>query len=453
MSRSLRREVLVATGLVTVLMVVGGTGIMHVVLEQQLRAGFDRLLCAHLRGVAAASEYEHGHFHLLHRGDAEMAVAVWQRGVLLAGEAVPIPQEEMGTLLNPGLADDVAPDGTLRRLAWASVVPHDDDRRQTEPVTVLVALSRTALETDLARLTKALALAGIGMAIGGGLALALVLRRALRPVINLTDDITRLDPRHPGTRLADGPLPEELRPLAQRVNDLCDRLEAAYGLASSMRGAAAHELRTPLAGLRATIEVAQEAGGDHTAALATCRTIVLQMQDRIDNLLMAARLDAGQLRPRREEVDAHGLFDDVWAAQALRVAERRLTVTRTFSGNGLAEADPEALRMVLANLVDNAVSHAPSGGTVYLEGHEDGAFVVLAVVNPAPALAPEQAERLFARGWRARSDDSARHAGLGLAICRELVGLMQGTITARIEDAHLRIEVRLPNAGPEFAYW
>ena len=172
------------------------------------------------------------------------------------------------------------------------------------------------------------------------------------------------------------------------------------------------------------------------------------------DLLIAARLDAGQMTPRREEVDVRALLEGLWTDQATRAQTRGLTATWQQDGDALAEADPEALRMVFTNLVDNSVSHSPVGGVLEFALREDGAFLLVTVANPAPALEPGNAARIFARGWRnAGGTDEGRHAGLGMAICRELVGLMRGTITARIEAGRLLIDLRLPSAGTELQYW
>jgi len=447
--RSLRRQVVGVAALASFLLVAAATIVVHVVADRRLHDDFDDLVLAHLRGVAAAAEVEGGALHLRHRGSADLEVAVHaEDGRLLTGAADLLPPGVPGSLAAPRLADR-----DQRRVAWALVVPHNDDRQITAPVIVAVGLPRRLLDDELARLRLIAIVAGLGAFLLSAAALAWALDRSLRPVQHLAAAITRLDPLRRGGRLGQGDLPMELAPLAARVDELCDRLVAAHGLASSIRGAAAHELRTPLAGLRATIEVAQEVGGDPHAALATCHGIVLTMQARIDNLLMAARLDAGQLVPRREEVDAVALLDAAWAAQGVRVAERRLQEDVHQDGAGLAEADPEALRMVLANLVDNAVSHAPVGGTVRREVRDEGAFLLISIANRAPGLVPAMATDLFACGWRSRADDAPRHAGLGLAICRELVGMMHGTIGACVEDGWLRIDVRLPNASQEMQYW
>ncbi len=475
---SLRRQVVVTAILVTGLIGFGGMVVVQVLFERRLRQDLDDLLVANLRGVAAASEFEDApvfvtssehrgpkrtepptvnmgrQFTLRHRGGMDLVVAAWEEGRLLHGPSWLVAPGGHSSVARPGLLDGVGPSGMPLRLAWASFVPHDDHRGQPRMVTIVCALPTQDRDRNLKDLMQVLVITGLLTGLAATISLVLALRRALQPLSRLADDITALDPGRPGRRLESSAMAKELAPLAERVNDLCDRLETAHGLASSIRGVAAHELRTPLAGLRATIEVAQGAGGDPEEALVTCHGITLQMQSRVDNLLIAARLDAGQMTPRREEVDVRALLEGLWTDQATRAQTRGLTATWQQDGDALAEADPEALRMVFTNLVDNSVSHSPVGGVLEFALREDGAFLLVTVANPAPALEPGNAARIFARGWRnAGGTDEGRHAGLGMAICRELVGLMRGTITARIEAGRLLIDLRLPSAGTELQYW
>ncbi|MBN8524841.1 MAG: HAMP domain-containing histidine kinase [Planctomycetes bacterium] len=446
------RVALVCAGAVLVMLMLGAwLTARHV--AAGMRAGFDRVLVDHLGTAASGLEFEHGGVERHGQGpEVDGFALITSTGRRLAGQSwmqAPAHLPEDG---RPTIVDLAMPDGRRCRAAWMSYLPESDDG-QSDRLAIGIAISIEPLLRQLADIRDALLIGAVAVAATLIGVLALLLGRMLAPHGRLAVEVEALDPRLPGRRLATGDLPPELRTIAERTNQLCDRLERAYGLASSFHAAAAHELRTPLAGLRATIEVAGQPGGDPQRALGTCHAIAMQMQARIDNLLMAARIDAGKLVPRREEVDVHALLRSAWEPAPERIRERGLEALWDLQGEGLAIADPEALRMVLANLFDNAISYAPAGSRIEVSCATAGDRLTLRIANPAPGLDADDAARVFQRGWRcASTGDEVRHAGLGMGIARELTGLMSGRIEARAGDGRFTVELVLP-APAGFDYW
>lgn len=453
--KSLRLRVALASAAVIGLTLSGGGLGVELIRRHALQSEFAEVVRSRLHGVAADCEFEEGKLER-HRRTPDSADEAW---VVRYGEAVAdgspwLPEPPDGaTLEHPWQVAIEFPDGGHGMAAGAWFDAEDDHHSTGRRASATVAVRSDILDRQLATLRATLLFGGLGVAVLAATALALVLGRLLRPHALLADAIAGLDPRRAGQRLPVDGMPAELRPVAERINDLCDRLERAYGLAASFHAVAAHELRTPLAGLRATIEVAQGNGGSPTAALAACHQIALRMQARIDNLLMAARIDAGQMRPQRDEIDLHDLLRQAWDGQAERVGERGLVVRWDLAGSGLVEGDVEALRMVISNLIDNAISHTPGTGGIGITTREAGGWTEL-VVDNATALDPADAERVFDRGWRSRTAAAgeARHAGLGMSITRELVGLMRGRISVSVSGGRFAVAIALPAPG-EFSYW
>lgn len=444
------RVALVSAGVVIVLLGAGGW-VIGWRIATELAQEFDRLTLQRLTAVATGLEFEHGGIEMHGQGPAMTGMAViTAAGVRVSGS--PWLQAPPGLVVDQPVLGWVDSDtGQPCRSAWIRLIPENDEKPADTALDVGIAISLAELQAQQATITGTL-LAGAGcVAVAVITVLSLTLGRMLAPHARLAAEVGSLDPRRPGRRLEIAHLPKELRGIAERINELCDRLERAYGLAASFHAAAAHELRTPLAGLRATIEVAAQPGGDAAAALATCHGIALQMQARIDNLLMAARIDAGQLLPRRDEVDVHALLLQAWQQIEDRAKARGVTVTWDLAGSGLAIADPEGLRMVLANLFDNVASYASTSVTVSCA--DTGDRLVLTLANPAPGMNASTASEVFKRGWRSsHSPADNRHAGLGMGIARELVGLMAGRIDARLEAGSFIVEVALPAPGV-FGYW
>lgn len=448
------RVALVAIAVVASVLATGGW-IIAEHLSAMLAAEFDRLLAQRLTSLATGLEFERGRLEIHGQGPQVLAVAVLTpEGVRLRGPAGTAPPSGLAIGAPPILVDGLHGDGRPCRWGWTLVAPEDEDHGRTHHQLVVgIAMDPAPVRQQMQSIRRTLLVGSLLTAAATAAILALALGRMLRPHAVLADQVRTLDPRR-AVRLPVAGLPSELRAVAERINDLCDRLDRAYGLAATLHAAAAHELRTPLAGMRATIEVASQGGGDPLAALATCHAIAMQMQARIDNLLMAARIDAGQLNPRCEEIDVHDLLRSGWASVGPQAArERGLSARWELAGEGLAQADREALRMVIGNLLDNAVSHAPAGSVLDLACADDGAFCRITIANPAPGMSPAAAEQVFTRGWRSGSTSGdTRHAGLGTSICRELIALMSGRISGELTEGRFSVTIVLPAAG-QFEYW
>jgi two-component system sensor histidine kinase BaeS len=209
----------------------------------------------------------------------------------------------------------------------------------------------------------------------------------------------------------------------------------------------AHELRTPLAGLRSSVEVALSRSRDtaeYVEVLATCRSIGLRMQGIVENLLALARLEAGHVTCRSEPTCVQHLLQESWALQEKRAAERRVELEWDVNDKLLVRSDPDQLRVVFRNLLENATEHNHCGGHIKVRAAQDNGTVCVSISNSHDGLRAEDLPHLFERFWIA---DVTRHAnetrcGLGLALCREIMEHLGGDITARLPvDGHFMIEV------------
>ncbi|MDT0116656.1 HAMP domain-containing sensor histidine kinase [Microbacterium sp. PRF11] len=211
---------------------------------------------------------------------------------------------------------------------------------------------------------------------------------------------------------------------------------------------ASHELRTPLASIRgyAQLSLGEDAPMTPTQARSFDRieSEARRMASLVDDLLLLARLDAGQPL-RREEVEltllAVDAVSDAQAADATH--EWRLDVTDDLIS---VTGDENRLRQVVANLLRNAQTHTPAGTTVTLSLAREGAEAVLRVADTGPGIDPGVAERLFDRF--ARGDDSrnrdAGSTGLGLSIAQAITSAHGGSITGESTPGRTVFEVRLP---------
>jgi len=341
-------------------------------------------------------------------------------------------------------------DGTARVVG----VPAGPD---TDPQTVVVAVPAAELQGSV-RLVRLVLGVGFGVLL---MVLAFLAWRivgwTLRPVEALrrgAEDIT-------GTHTA-GSLPvpssrDEIARLAVTLNDMLDRLEAARRRQRAFVADAAHELRNPLASMRTQLEVAQATGSPPGLADDLLADIE-RLSRLVDDMLLLARADdaTGAAVRRRERVDLAELVRETGG----RYAGGRVPVTVIANGAVVVEGDPDALRRVVANLLDNAVRHARSAARVSVSAASDAPEAVIVVADDGPGIDPADRARAFERfarldDSRARSarDGGGGGAGLGLAIVRELVRLHGGRVSLGAPDdtgpgPGLVAEVRLPLGNP-----
>jgi signal transduction histidine kinase len=243
---------------------------------------------------------------------------------------------------------------------------------------------------------------------------------------------------------------DEVARLTRAFNSMAARLEAAAAQAQADDAArrtliagASHDLRTPLASLRAMLDALADGvvrdPATTTRYLDQSRAEIARMSRLIDDLFELASLDAG-LDIAREPGSLSDLISDSLAAFAARAAARGITLEGSVApGTDPVSMDAGKIDRVLANLLDNALRHTPPGGTVRVDATPAGGMARVTVADTGPGIPPADLPQLFDaffRGDRSRArahDDPANptnNAGLGLAIARRLVEAHQGTIHA-----------------------
>ncbi|MDR7275755.1 sensor histidine kinase [Catenuloplanes atrovinosus] len=217
-----------------------------------------------------------------------------------------------------------------------------------------------------------------------------------------------------------------------------------------------HDLRTPLAGLRAMAEALEDGVIDDPATTAEYHRRIRVETDRmtrlVDDLFELSRINAGALRPTPTAVPLREVVSDALAGVAPLAASRRITLVAPETGWPVVWAGERELSRVVGNLLVNSVRYTPAGGTVRVEAGHDGGDVWLAVADTCGGIPDGDLARVFDvafRGEPARTpgrEDSGAGGGLGLAIVRGLVEAHGGRVGVRNGDGGCRFEVRLPAA-------
>ena len=195
----------------------------------------------------------------------------------------------------------------------------------------------------------------------------------------------------------------------------------------------AHELRTPLATIRAWLEAARDGLADNDGALA--RSLLeeaMLLQRTVDDLQLLSLADAGQLRLHRRHVPLAPLIQQVRAALSGPAAAAGVTINLACP-DIVVMADPDRLRQIVQNLVSNAIRHSHPAGSVDIRAIGSDGGVRLDVIDHGSGIAATDLPRVYERFWRADKSRSraAGGSGLGLAIVRQLVEAHGGTVSAR----------------------
>ena len=272
----------------------------------------------------------------------------------------------------------------------------------------------------------------------------------LRPLARIADSLRKRSADSLAPLQEEG-LPEEIQPLAASLNDLLERLDAAFAAQRDFVADAAHELRTPLTALQLQAQLVERAGDDieRNAALDELKRGLQRASHTVQQLLTLARQEPGTAAPRNAAVSLATL------ARESVVEHARLADARGID-LGLAQADDaatvagdaEALRILLANLLSNALRYTPPGGRVDVTCTNDGQTAVLEVVDTGSGIPEAERERVFDRFYR-RAGEQEPGSGLGLSIVRAIATRHGASV--RLESSQgggLRVRVAFPPAPP-----
>jgi len=288
------------------------------------------------------------------------------------------------------------------------------------------------------------------LAVGyAGLALTRGTFRAIDEIIDKARLIgeTNLNQRlpHPGTS-------DEIGHLVDILNAMLDRLEFAFDSQRRFTADASHELRSPLSRLRTEIEVTlrrPREAQDYVDALRSCRDEVLRLTSLVEELLMLARLDAGEKRDPAEAVSAAVLVQDTIRRMLPLAQERQINLVFDAATAEPIAVARAATSLALTNLIDNAVKFSPTGGTVVVNLTTDEENVAISVQDQGPGIAAEDLPYLFDRFFRGAAARAATQGvGLGLSLSQTLVRAYGGRIT--VETNHsggAKFTMSLPRAG------
>jgi two-component system sensor histidine kinase QseC len=287
----------------------------------------------------------------------------------------------------------------------------------------------------------------------------MVVRSGLRPLEQVAERAAGIDAGSLNVRFPTDGLPSELRPICQRLNESLERLEGAFKRERRFTADVAHELRTPIAELRALADVALKWPGNPETSAAyfkDAQEIAQQMETIVTTLLALARCQSGSTRVSYREVVLSNVVQEGWNGHAVAAVNRGLTVTFHISPSLVVETDRSMLFSMVANLLSNAVEYTPRGGSIECRAEVSGSEAWLAVSNNTDSLEPDDLPHVFEPFWRkdpARTDSS--HSGLGLTLVAAYAEILGGRVEATLRERTLSIAVALPyrTRGSDCSAW
>lgn len=297
-----------------------------------------------------------------------------------------------------------------------------------------------------ARVAFALAIpAALLIAAIGGYTLV---RRSLAPVGKIAETASRIEAENLSTRIAVTHPDDELGRLGVVLNALFDRLERSFAQQRQLIADTSHELRTPVTIIRSEAEVAlsrERDAAEYRRALEIVRSEAAYLTQLIESVLILARADAKQIHIEMKPLSLRQVIEEsVRSAETLARA-RGVHLTTESNGPMPMRGDPELMRRLLLNLLDNAIKFSDAGGQVAIEAQRAGTNYVIAVSDHGRGIAVSDQPKIFDRffrGDRARESDGT---GLGLPIVKWIAEAHGGQARlVRSGQAGSLFEVTLP---------
>jgi len=472
MKLSLRTRLVASTAVGAAVVLVAAGAALFLLVRDGLVDQFDRALLDKARLLASAVEYDRGKIDIefdeldlaefgAHGQPAYLEVWLDDGSVRFRspslGEA-DLDRPSAAVEDGPAFEALALPDGRAGRRLVLPFLPRVEAKRGdaapglpgVPTLTMVLARGTAPVDVTLARLKAVLfAVGAAAVAVACGV-LWVAVRRGLRPVGRLARAIAGVEAADLSMRIDVPGAPAELAPVIDRLNLLLGRLEAAFERERAFSADVAHELRTPLAGLRSTLEVSltrPRPADEYRETLAQCLRITEQVATMVEHLLVLTRLDAGQVEVRPERVSLGRTVRDAWQPLAPRAEARRLRVDLDLDGDTDLQTDATLLGLIVRNILENAVAHADEGGSVRVRASGGDGLVDLGVANSGSRLSEDEAARVFERFWRgdAARTGTGTHCGLGLTLVGEAVEALAGRVSVSSEKGgEFEIHVRLP---------
>ncbi len=311
---------------------------------------------------------------------------------------------------------------------------------------IVVAKPQAELQARWMDLTKRL-----GLAFLAGLAIALLLvwylsRRMTEPLLALSRATEEVSERRYAAMLPEPRSNDEIGELTKRFREMTERLAEAEAHERNFLVRVSHELRTPLTAIRGHVGALREGLADDPDATAASLEVIRAATDRlarlVGDLVDLARLEAHSFTLDEEEVELKRLVEQGYQSFAEEARRRDIRYKLALGADPVVQTDGDRVLQIVSNLLENAFSWTPDGGSISLMLSQANGSVSVAVTDSGPGIPPDDRDRVF----RPFVSDNGGGTGLGLAISRELAEALGGDLTLySIMGRGSRFELSLPS--------
>jgi signal transduction histidine kinase len=334
-------------------------------------------------------------------------------------------------------------------------IVHTEDTWTGPPLELVLALDRRGMDSALGSFARGIALMEVVLLVAVLVLVRTGIRHGLAPLDVLAAEVDSIDEASLDHRLGVEGQPAELAGIRRKLDQLLGRLQLAFERERRFSSAAAHELRTPIAELRALTEVAlkwpeERSDAERNRELGEVHAIARQMEQVVGALLAIARNGHGEATIEPEPLDLAPIVDSAFSRAAEGARTKRLEVSVDVPDGTAVSSVRVPLETLLRNLAENAFEYAPPESRVTLSAKVRDETVAIEVTNADSTLTEADLPHLFEPFWRkddARTD--ARHSGLGLAVCETLARAIGASIGVRLDPpGHVTFTLVLARAAP-----
>ncbi|WP_339137487.1 MAG: ATP-binding protein [Candidatus Electrothrix sp. GW3-4] len=280
----------------------------------------------------------------------------------------------------------------------------------------------------------------------------LISSHALRPLTTFADALRGISHKNLEERIEPNGFARELHIVAQRFNALLERLQIAFAAEKDLIANAAHELKTPLAVIRAECDIAlmkERSGKEYAESLREVRTVSDTMLRQVNGMLTLARIDAGILSTTFQPISLNWCLDNAVRLVTPLAKEYHVQILQEEGDDLSVLGDKDALTEAISNLLENAVyyNHAEGLVSVQMLRHDDQ--ILLTVQDTGIGIPEEELEQIFNKFYRSESVKAIKGTGLGLSIAKAIVQGHQGEIEVRnVEVGGVCFTITLPLHEP-----
>lgn len=269
--------------------------------------------------------------------------------------------------------------------------------------------------------------------------------RALGPLDKLAGQVSSRSPEHLDPISSEN-IPGEVAPLVGSMNRLFLHLNRAFENERQFTSNAAHEMRTPLAGLKAQAQVAFYANDEKVIKKALSRLIggVDRCSHLVSQMLTLARLDPEKEQLEKKNLDLSKILSKVLEEIAPLALEKDIDFTLRRNDAFIIKGNEDALAILIRNLADNAVRYTPSGGEVIISLEKEGDYAYLKFNDSGPGIPPSAYKKVFERFYRHGGEDEPG-SGLGLSIVGKIAELHEAQVSFTKSDlGGLQVILKIP---------